>query len=133
MGGRGVEPGRNTLQSKVSQLRRALADPGLVAAATVATRSRSTRAASMRWRSRVWPSRRPDAPASGDAAAAVDAATDALALFRGDVLGDAGDGDWLQPHRARLDEVRLGLVEDQMAARVALVPAATRSASSRAW
>ena len=47
-------------------------------------------------------------------------ATEALALFRGDVLVDAGDGDWLQPHRARLDEVRLGLVEDRLAARVAL-------------
>src|SRR4029079_8399949 len=41
-----------------------------------------------------------------------------LALFRGEVLVDAGD--WTNPHRAKLEEVRLGLVEDAMAARVEL-------------
>ena len=57
---------------------------------------------------------------SGDPAAAVEAATEALGLFRGEVLVDAGDGEWLHPHRARLEEVRLGLLEDQAAARVDL-------------
>ena len=51
---------------------------------------------------------------AGDQAAVVDAADEALALFRGEVLVDAGDGDWLAAHRARLDEVRLGLVEDRL-------------------
>ena len=32
----------------------------------------------------------------------------------------AGAGDWATPHRTRLEEVRLGLVEDAMAARVEL-------------
>ncbi|MFG2500806.1 BTAD domain-containing putative transcriptional regulator [Streptomyces sp. NPDC048441] len=112
--------GKNTLQSKVSQLRRALAEPGLVtsgkggytlnvdpdsvdalhvvALAASATASRRT----------------------GDAAAALEVSTDGLVLFRGEVLVDAGEGDWLQPHRARLEEVRLGLLEDQLAARVDL-------------
>ena len=112
--------GRNTLQSKVSQLRRALAEPGLVTSgnggytlniapdsvdalhvvvlAALATASRR----------------------AGDAAAALEASTEALALFRGEVLVDAGEGDWLQPHRARLEEVRLGLLEDQLATRVDL-------------
>jgi hypothetical protein len=57
---------------------------------------------------------------AGDAAAALEAATEALELFRGDVLADAGDGEWLHPHRSRLDEVRLGLLEDRVAARVDL-------------
>ena len=57
---------------------------------------------------------------TGDQAAVVDAADEALALFRGEVLVDAGEGDWLAPHRARLEEVRLGLVEDRLAALVAL-------------
>ncbi|HET6815074.1 MAG TPA: BTAD domain-containing putative transcriptional regulator [Actinomycetota bacterium] len=57
---------------------------------------------------------------AGDAAAALEAATEALELFRGDVLADAGDGAWLHPHRSRLDEVRLGLLEDRAAARVDL-------------
>jgi predicted ATPase len=41
-------------------------------------------------------------------------------MFRGEILGEAGDGDWLAPHRVRLEEVRLGLVENQLAARMEL-------------
>jgi predicted ATPase len=52
--------------------------------------------------------------------AALEAATEALGLFRGEILVDAGDGDWLHPHRSRLGEIRLGLLEDQAAARVDL-------------
>lgn len=44
----------------------------------------------------------------------------ALSLFRGDVLDDAGDGDWLIPHRTRLEETRLGLLEHRLAARMEL-------------
>ena len=43
---------------------------------------------------------------------------EALALFRGEVL--LGAGDWAAPHRTRLEEVRLGLLEDALAARVDL-------------
>ena len=41
-------------------------------------------------------------------------------MFRGEILSGAGDGEWVLPHRARLEEVRLGLVEDQLAARLDL-------------
>ena len=112
--------GRNTLQSKVSQLRRALGDPAVVSSghggytlALDAGRVDALRVVSLA----------ADASAarrSGDPASAMEAATEALGLFRGEVLVDAGDGEWLHPHRARLDEVRLGLLEDQAAARVDL-------------
>jgi len=108
--------GKNTLQSKVSQLRRALGDadlvisgnggytlcvePGNVDALHVAGLATSAGAA-----------RR-----SGDAQAALDLAAQALALFRGELP----DGDWLLPHRVRLEEIRLGLLEDHLAARVDL-------------
>ena len=109
---------RNTLQSKVSQLRRALADKEAV---------RGTGESYVLDLS----------PASVDAVRAVDHATDAdaareagdhpatveharagLDLFRGDVLADAGA--WAAPHRTRLEETRWRLVETLMAARVDL-------------
>ena len=47
--------------------------------------------------------------------------TTALAMFQGgDILSAAGDGDWVLPYRARLEEARLGLIEDQLAARLDL-------------
>ncbi len=112
--------GKNTLQSKISQLRRALAEPGLVVAAgggyTLRVAERCVDALHvLRVGATTAAERR-----SGDAAAALDAATEGLSLFRGEVLVDAGDGDWLRPHRTRLEEVRLALVEDQLAARVDL-------------
>ena len=115
--GRRRGTGRNTLQSKVSQLRRALGDPDLVAASgggytarrrpgqvDALARGRPGRRGVRRRGARVTPPRR------------VATASEGLALFRGEVLVDAGD--WLQPHRAALEEVRLGLVEDRLAARV---------------
>ncbi|WP_068278521.1 BTAD domain-containing putative transcriptional regulator [Aldersonia kunmingensis] len=109
--------GRNTLQSKVSQLRKVLGD------AIRAEHGGYTLAVS------------PDAidalrvahlaeTATGllrsDPASASDAAAAGLALFRGPVLASAGEGDWLAPQRARLTEIRLGLLEDQLAAEVEL-------------
>ena len=41
-------------------------------------------------------------------------------MFGGEILSAAGDGDWVIPYRARLEEVRLGLIEDQLAARLDL-------------
>lgn len=112
--------GRNTLQSKVSQIRRALVEPDLVKsrdggyvldldADSIDAAQALALAASASAARRT-----------GDAAGALDLSTTGLSLFRGEVLVDAGDGDWLQPHRARLEEVRLGLLEDQLAARVDL-------------
>jgi len=115
-----VGTGRNTLQSKVSQLRRALGDPNLVTGReggyTLHVGSDQVDAlAVLALAARVTSARH-----SGDQAAAAKEAATALEFFRGDVLSGAGDGAWLQPHRARLEEARLGLVEDRLAARVAL-------------
>ena len=58
--------------------------------------------------------------ASGDNRGAADLSTSALKLYRGDVLQAAGDGAWVSPHRARLDEARTKLVEIHFSARLAL-------------
>lgn len=110
--------GRNTLQSKVSQLRRALGgkdlvvgeddtyrlavEPDGVDAIHVVNLARQASAA-----------RR-----AGDAKTALDKASEGLRLFRGEIFID--DGGWAAPHRGRLEEVRLALLEDVMAARVDL-------------
>ncbi|MHC1559519.1 BTAD domain-containing putative transcriptional regulator [Actinomycetospora sp. C-140] len=112
--------GANTLQSKVSQLRRALGDTALVAHDHGGYRlalapERIDVAAVERLADQVAAARE-----AGDAEAVRDHAARALAVFRGDVLAGAGDGAWLAPHRRRWEELRLGLVEDHLAARVAL-------------
>ena len=110
--------GRNTLQSKVSQLRRALGDKDLVRGSAdgytlvvpgeAVDAVRAVQLAAMSAMAR----------AAGDLASSLAAAQDGLALFRGAVLVDAGD--WATPHRNRLEEVRLGLLETAMADRVDL-------------
>ncbi|MCW2761566.1 MAG: transcriptional activator domain [Marmoricola sp.] len=114
-----AEPtGRNTLQSKVSQLRRALGDKDLVLGTgdgyTLAVDASSVDAS----RVTELAAQAADARGADDAAVALERAREGLALFRGDVLLDAGD--WAATHRTRLEEVRLGLAEDAMAARVEL-------------
>jgi len=120
----GVEPtavGRNAMQSKISKLRRALGGAAVVWSGRLG------------YRLEVDPSavdalevlRIADAAKglldAGNATSALDACNRALAMFRGDaVLSDAGDGAWLVPYRVRLVEARLGLVEDQLAARMDL-------------
>lgn len=110
--------GRNTLQSKVSQLRRALGDKDLVVGDqdgyTLAIEPETVDAV----RAVALAARAAEARASGDAAGALGRSREGLALFRGEALVDAGD--WAAPHRTRLEEVRLGLIEDAMAARVEL-------------
>ena len=111
---------RNTLQATVSRLRRSLGDaalvtgtaagytlnvdPGAVDALEVV---RLAEEASL-------------ARSGGDPSAALESCSRALALFGGDVLRHAGDGEWVIPHRARLEEVRLGLLEAHLAARLDL-------------
>ncbi len=114
-----AEPtGRNTLQSKVSQLRRALGDKDFVVGTgdgyTLAVDASSVDAS----RATELAAQAADARGADDAATALDRAREGLALFRGEVLVDAGD--WAAAHRTRLEEVRLELVEDAMAARVVL-------------
>ncbi|MDX6649447.1 MAG: hypothetical protein QOJ97_1398 [Solirubrobacteraceae bacterium] len=111
---------RNTLQSKISRLRRAFEDPLVIAGsdggytlavdpsevdALVVLRDAVTAAALL------------DA---GDDREAAELSTSALAFYRGDILPAAGDGDWAGTHRARLDEARMKLVETQLSARLRL-------------
>jgi predicted ATPase/DNA-binding SARP family transcriptional activator len=110
--------GRNTLQSKVSQLRRALGDKDLVVGLDDTYRLvvepgdvDAVHAVDLAAQGAA-------AHQAGDAATALEKASDGLALFRGKVLLD--DGVWATPHRARLDEVRVGLLEEVMSARVDL-------------
>jgi len=95
---------RNTLQAKVSLLRRALGD------ATVLSGGRAG------YTLGVDPSavdalevlRVADATKAlleaGEARSALAQSLRALTLFRGEILCDAGDRDWLIPYRVRLDE-----------------------------
>jgi predicted ATPase/DNA-binding SARP family transcriptional activator len=117
-GGRSTR--RNTLQSKVAMLRRALGDPSVIesrdggyalavdpsdvdaiaALGVVVTAS--------------------DLLEADDDRAAADLCARTLTLYRGDVLQAAGDGDWVDPHRARLEEARMKLLEIQFTARLRL-------------
>ena len=111
---------RNPLQLKVSQLRRSLGDGSLLSGTRAGyvlnvepssvdaldVLQLAAEAARLR--------------AGGDPTAALDRCGVALAMFHGDVLPDAGDGEWVVPHRVRLEEARLGLVEDRIGARLDL-------------
>ncbi len=114
-----AEPvGRNTVQSKVSQLRRALGDRDLVVGSGDGYALMLDRGCVDALRVVDLAAAAAAARGAADPATALDKATAGLALFRGEVLVDAGD--WASPHRTRLDEVRMGLVEDVLAARIEL-------------
>jgi predicted ATPase/DNA-binding SARP family transcriptional activator len=109
---------KNTLHSKISRLRRALGDPAAVSGGrsgyklnvepTAVDVIEVVRMAALA----------KELSAMGDHDATAEASRRALDLFRGEILGDAGDGDWVIPYRVRLEEVRLGLIEDLFAARL---------------
>ena len=61
---------------------------------------------------------------AGDDRGAAELSASALERYRGEVL-PAPAGDWAAPHRARLDEARMKLVETQFSARLRLGDAAT--------
>ena len=116
----GVSARRNTLQSKITMLRRALGDPALITSRdggyalavepsdvdALAALSATTTASGLF--------------EAGDDEGAADLCASTLRLYRGDVLQAAGDGDWVTPYRARLDEARLTLLEIQFGARMRL-------------
>ena len=116
----GVGARRNTLQSKVAMLRRALGDPSVITSRdggyalavdppdvdALAALSATSRASGLF--------------EAGDDGAAADLCVSTLRLYRGDVLQAAGDGDWATPHRARLEEARMTLLEIQFGARLRL-------------
>jgi predicted ATPase/DNA-binding SARP family transcriptional activator len=114
-----VDPaGRNTLQSKVSQLRRALGNRDLVVGSGDSYALALPDEAVDAFRVVQLAAESAAARAAGDFATSLQRALEGLALFRGPVLVDAGD--WASPHRNRLEELRLGLVEAAMGARIAL-------------
>ena len=116
---RGVISRRNTLQSKVAMLRRALGDPAVIrnrdGGYALAVEPLEVDALAVM--ANV-------AAASGlldvDDRGAADLCALTLELYRGEVLQAAGDGDWVHPHRARLEEARLKLVELEFSARLRL-------------
>ena len=112
--------GKNTLQSKVSQLRRALGQPGLITSNNGGYLLDVDRAHVDALRVVDIAAATTGLLRSGQLAAALSRSTEGLALFRGEALVDAGDGDWLHPHRERLDQFRMDLVQDNLAARVRL-------------
>jgi predicted ATPase/DNA-binding SARP family transcriptional activator len=115
-----VNTRRNTLQSKIAKLRRAFGDlpvivsgdggykldvdPSQVDALAVlddvATASRMVDA--------------------GDDRDAADLCAATLERFRGDVLPAAGEEEWVDPYRARLEAARMTLVETLLSARLRL-------------
>ena len=110
---------RNTLQSKVAMLRRALGDPSVIASrdggyalavepsdvdALAALSAAATASGLLE---------------AGDDRGAADLCASTLRLYRGDVLQAAGDGDWVDPHRARLEEARMTAPRDPVRGAVA--------------
>ncbi len=114
----GEPTARNTLQSKVSQLRRALGDKELVVGTASGYALAVPPEAVDAWRAVRLAADSVAAREAGDAALSLDRGEQGMALFRGEVLVDAGD--WATVHRSRLEEVRLSLLEATMAARVEL-------------
>jgi predicted ATPase/DNA-binding SARP family transcriptional activator len=110
---------RNTLQTKVSSLRRALAGVARVegsdAGYTLWVPREEVDAFAVLSLAAEVTARR----AAGELAEAAEASARALALFRGDLLRGAGDGSWTLAHRARYGEVRMSLIEARLATLVA--------------
>ena len=108
---------RNTLQSKVARLRRALGDPSAIASGEggykLAVEPAAVDALAV-LRDAATAAQRLDA---GDDRGAAELSAAALERYRGEVL--PATGDWAAPHRARLEEARMKLVETRLAAAAA--------------
>lgn len=108
----------NALQLRVSKLRRALAAAG-AGPGILVTRAPGYQLAvaaesidAYRFPRLVEQAR--EAALRGDAAAALAAYDEALALWRGPALADVEDAIWAEAERTRLEELRLGAVEDRL-------------------
>ncbi len=115
-----VNTSRNTLQSKIARLRRALGDPELIVnrdGGYELAVGPSAVDALVVLRHAATASRLLDA---GDDLGAAELCASTLAMYRGDLLQGAGDGDWVHPHRARLEEARMTLVETELSSRLRL-------------
>jgi predicted ATPase/DNA-binding SARP family transcriptional activator/tetratricopeptide (TPR) repeat protein len=110
----------NTVQSKISRLRRALGDADVITSRkggyTLAV-SPSEVDALVALADTVAASRLLEA---GDDRGAAELCTSSLELYRGDVLQTAGDGEWVDRHRAELEEARAKLIETRASARLRL-------------
>jgi predicted ATPase/DNA-binding SARP family transcriptional activator len=115
-----VGTARNTLQTKVSRLRRALGDAALVTGTAAGYTLHVDPSAVDALEVLRMAEQASAFRSAGDPSAALETCTTALAMFRGEILSGAGDGDWVLPYRTRLAEVRLGLIEGQIAARLDL-------------
>ena len=114
----GALTSRNTLQSKVARLRRALGTPSPVFSGDGGYKLAADAVevdALCVLRDAATAAQRLEA---GDGRGAAELSAAALARFRGDVLPSAGD--WAAPHRARLEEARGQLMETRFAARLQL-------------
>ncbi len=111
---------RNVLQTKVSRLRRALGDAALVTGTSAGYTLEVDPSAIDALEVLHLAEEASALRRAGDPSAALASCTRALAMFQGEILSAAGDAEWVIPYRARLEEVRLGLIEDQLAARVDL-------------
>ena len=110
----------NTLQSKVSRLRRALGEGAAVtkgeAGYTLVLEAQDVDALRLLRLAEEAEAIR----ATADPEHVIGLCEDGLALFHGDVLPAASDAAWAQPYRHRLVQARLSLVEDRLAARADL-------------
>jgi predicted ATPase/DNA-binding SARP family transcriptional activator len=116
----GAATRRNTLQSKVARLRRALRDPLLIVSGDEGYRlalEPSDVDALRVLRDTVTAA---ELLAAGDDRGAAHVSASALSLYRGEVMQSAGDGDWAVPHRARLEGARMELLETGLSARLRL-------------
>jgi predicted ATPase/DNA-binding SARP family transcriptional activator len=117
-GGRSTR--RNTLQSKIAMLRKAFGDPTVISShgggyALAVEPSDVDAVAALA--AVVTASGLLDA---GDVRRASDLSASTLKLYRGDLLQAAGDGEWADPHRVRLEEARGKLMEIHFTARLRL-------------
>ncbi|QXC60661.1 winged helix-turn-helix domain-containing protein [Aquihabitans sp. G128] len=111
---------RNTLQTKVSRLRRSLGDPGLVTGTSVGYTLNVEPGAVDALEVLRLVDRASVFRGAGDPGSALETCTAALAMFDGEILSGGGDGDWIVPHRARLGDARLDLLEGHLGARIEL-------------
>ncbi len=111
---------RNALQAMVSRLRRALGVADLVVGSRAGYTLDVDRRAVDAFEVVDLAERAAAFRRTGNPAAALDTCGTALEFFGGQTLSGGGDGDWAIPHRHRLEEVRLGLVEGKVAARLDL-------------
>ena len=127
----------NALQSLVSRLRRALGGAAAVEQAPAGYRLAVAPDAVDAVRFDALAAQGRHLLAGGDPAGAAATLREALALWRGDPLADAGEGADIEAERAALRERHLGVLVDRIGADLRSAPARPRSptssASSTSW